>query len=138
MRALAKSFLDKNKPLDILVNNAGLVARENCKTSEGFEIHFAIAQGHFLLSVLLLPALKKATSARIVTVSSALYEHAPDIPYEKVKGDMVLESQSYRQSISSYCVSKLANVYYSRWLGLQLKQENLPILTCSVHPGRPL
>ena len=64
--------LDK---IDILVNNAGIAFVPKTNTMEGFESQIGVNHfGHFLLTNLLLPLLKKAApGARIVTVSSMVY-----------------------------------------------------------------
>ncbi|TPX30246.1 hypothetical protein SmJEL517_g06152 [Synchytrium microbalum] len=134
VKAFAASFLARDEQLDILVCNAGLIAKDDTKTSEGFELHFALAQGHFLLTLLLLPALKKASNARVVTLSSAGHVSAiAGIDYEKVHGDKVLTKQSTKEVVLSYGVSKLANIYYSRWTAQQLKGTR--ITSYSLHPG---
>ncbi|TPX30248.1 hypothetical protein SmJEL517_g06150 [Synchytrium microbalum] len=133
VKEFASAFLARDEKLDILVNNAGLVSKTNTKTSEGFELHFALAQGHFLLTLLLLPALKKAPNARVVTISSVGHENATGIPYEKLFGDKVPKTQSTTEAFGSYCVSKLANIYYSRWIGQQIKGSG--ITTYALHPG---
>merc|ERR1719150_1375873 len=61
--------LDK---IDILINNAGIMACPQMKTKDGFEMQLGTNHiGHFLLTNLLMPQLKKAApGARIVNVSS--------------------------------------------------------------------
>lgn len=57
--------------INILVNNAGVMMCPLSQTEDGFEMHFGTNHlGHFLLTMLLLPRIKKSTPARIVTVSS--------------------------------------------------------------------
>ena len=66
---LLNKSLDK---IDILVNNAGVGLCPKSKTEDGFEMQIGVNHfGHFLLTNLLLPLLRKAgPGARIVTVSS--------------------------------------------------------------------
>jgi NAD(P)-dependent dehydrogenase (short-subunit alcohol dehydrogenase family) len=66
----AQAGLDR---LDILINNAGIGTAGPRQTSaEGFELRFAVNYlAGFLLTLLLLPLIKKSTPARIVNVSSA-------------------------------------------------------------------
>src|SRR4051794_3175791 len=57
-------------PLDILVNNAGVMAIPRRATADGFEMQFGTNHlGHFALTGLLLPALRAASAARVVTVT---------------------------------------------------------------------
>lgn len=60
------------------------------ETEDGFESHFAVNYlGHFLLSHLLLPALKQAsatfsTNPRIVNISSCAHELSPEIDFKDI------------------------------------------------------
>lgn len=66
---LARDFAG---PLHILVNNAGVMAVPELRRSpEGHELQFATNHlGHFRLALALLPALRAARGARVVSVSS--------------------------------------------------------------------
>jgi len=65
------------KPLDLLVNNAGLMGPPLTRTEDGFESQMAVNYfAPFLLSELLLPALRAARPARVVTVSSGSHHLA--------------------------------------------------------------
>eukprot|EP00239_Pterosperma_sp_CCMP1384_P000913 CAMPEP_0197850014 /NCGR_PEP_ID=MMETSP1438-20131217/13970_1 /TAXON_ID=1461541 /ORGANISM="Pterosperma sp., Strain CCMP1384" /LENGTH=317 /DNA_ID=CAMNT_0043462957 /DNA_START=145 /DNA_END=1098 /DNA_ORIENTATION=+ len=75
VEAFAKEFLKKHDKLHALVNNGGLNTDGDYKgpktTSQGFEICFGTNHlGHFALTLLLLPTLKKSGHARIVNLSS--------------------------------------------------------------------
>ena len=72
---------DLTGPLHILVNNAGVMATpELCRSPEGHELQFAANHlGHFRLALALLPALRPADGARVVSVSSR-QEDTPDDP----------------------------------------------------------
>ena len=58
--------------IDLLVNNAGVMAPpERHLSADGFELQFATNYlGHFALTARLLPLLRRANAARMVTVSS--------------------------------------------------------------------
>jgi len=67
VRAFAKAFKEKYSKLDILINNAGVIFPPDKQvfTEDGFEMHFGVNHlGHFLLTNLLLPELKKASPSR--------------------------------------------------------------------------
>lgn len=60
--------------MDILVNNAGLTFHPFVKTSDGFELHLQVNYlGHFLLTHLLMPMLRKSKQGRIINVSAHAY-----------------------------------------------------------------
>ncbi len=70
IRSFARSFLWNNRQLDILVLNAGIMVPPFETTKDGFESQIGVNHlGHFLLTKLLTPLLKKS-KARVVSVSS--------------------------------------------------------------------
>jgi NAD(P)-dependent dehydrogenase (short-subunit alcohol dehydrogenase family) len=77
VHSFAEKFLKKyNNRLDLLINNAG-IAFPSIKTEDGFESVFEVDYlGHFLLTELLLPALRSSHPSRIVIVSSSGHENA--------------------------------------------------------------
>lgn len=60
--------------MDILINNAGLTFHPFAKTTDGFETHLQVNYlGHFLLTNLLMPMLKKSKQGRIINVTAHAY-----------------------------------------------------------------
>ena len=128
VRHFVKVFNKKFSKLDGLVNNAAVMNTPHRKTKDGFELQFGVNfLGHFLLTELLLPKLKKANSSRIVHTSSVLHEKGSidlsDLNYEKKK----------YSGWDAYNQSKLAQVLYSRHQAELLKSSN--ITSVSIHPG---
>ena len=79
-------FADFNR-LHVLINNAGIAAAPLSYTPDGFEQQFATKLlGHFLLTKLLLPALRNAVPARVVSLTSGTHRasdiHFDDIQYQ--------------------------------------------------------
>jgi NAD(P)-dependent dehydrogenase (short-subunit alcohol dehydrogenase family) len=79
VRAFVKQFFSFSPRLDVLINNAGIAGNSQHTSKDGFQMVFAINYlGPFLLTELLLPALRSSGSAkspsRIVNVASS--EHA--------------------------------------------------------------
>ncbi|HEU4980741.1 MAG TPA: SDR family NAD(P)-dependent oxidoreductase [Solirubrobacterales bacterium] len=71
VRGFADLFLDRWGHLDVLVNNAGVLTERRERTPDGIERTFATnVLGPFLLTGLLLPALRSSPSPRVITVSS--------------------------------------------------------------------
>jgi NAD(P)-dependent dehydrogenase (short-subunit alcohol dehydrogenase family) len=95
-------------PLHVLVNNAGIMASPLMRTPEGWEMQFATNHlGHFALATGLLPALRAADGARIVSVSSAAHLRSP-----VVFDDIHFERRDY-EPWSAYGQSKTANVLFA-------------------------
>lgn len=131
VREFVKMFNDSFDHLDVLVNNAGVLSVPYQKTKDGFEYQMGINHlGHFALSGLLIPALKKAKKARIVTVSSLLHKNGhidfANFQFEK--------SRSYKPD-TAYARSKLANLLFGLELDRKLKAAKLDIQSLVVHPG---
>ena len=66
VRQCASNLANQLDKVDILINNAGIICPE-LKTEDGFDMQFATNHlGHFLLTELLLPLLKKSASGGVV------------------------------------------------------------------------
>jgi NAD(P)-dependent dehydrogenase (short-subunit alcohol dehydrogenase family) len=99
---------DWNGPLDILINNAGVMAAPLSRTAEGWESQFATNYlGHFALTTGLHEALRKATHARVVSVSSVGHLGS-DINYE----DIDFRHRPYDPQ-TAYSQSKTATVLFA-------------------------
>jgi len=115
--------------IDILINNAGVMMCPLTRTEEGFEMQIGTNHfGHFYLTNLLLPLIKKAApGARIVNVSSLAHKKAKiyfdDINWEKTPYD----------SMKAYGQSKLANILFTRELAERL--EGSGVTVHCLHPG---
>lgn len=71
IRAFANVIKENYDRLDILINNAGIMFTPYSKTADGFENQFGTNHlGHFALTGLLMPLLKKTEGSRIVVLSS--------------------------------------------------------------------
>jgi NAD(P)-dependent dehydrogenase (short-subunit alcohol dehydrogenase family) len=126
IRLFAGKYLATGKQLDVLVNNAGIMALpQREKTDEGFEKQFGTNHlGHFALTGLLLPALRKSPAPRVVVVSSSAAS------FGTIELDN-LQSERLYKPMRSYAQSKLANLAFMLELG-----KRLPWLTSvASHPG---
>jgi len=66
--------LHSHRPLDVLICNAGVMYPAAQRTTDGIEIHFGTNHiGHFYLTQLLLPVLRRSAHSRVVVVSSKLH-----------------------------------------------------------------
>ncbi|WP_199509220.1 SDR family NAD(P)-dependent oxidoreductase [Nucisporomicrobium flavum] len=104
-------------PLHLLVGNAGVMATPLTRTPQGWELQFATNHlGHFHLANRLLPALRAAGGARIVSVSSGAHRRS-GIDFD----DIHFHRRSY-EPWAAYGQSKTANVLFAveatrRWAG---------------------
>ncbi|WP_406508744.1 oxidoreductase [Streptomyces sp. NBC_00212] len=115
--------------LDLLVNNAGVMALPYGRTADGFETQFGVNHlGHFALTGLLLPRLRAAAAARVVSVSSGMHALANiDL------GDLNSEHH-YRRWIA-YGRSKSANLLFIHELARRLRAAGSDIVAAAAHPG---
>ena len=130
IRSFATTFLESARPLDILVNNAGVMALPSREqTSDGFERQMGTNHfGHFALTGLLLPALKRSAAPRVVTVASLAHRNG--------KIDMGnLQSEKSYKPWDAYNNSKLANLLFANELDRRAREAGLNLLSVAVHPG---
>ncbi len=126
VRGMAQRWLDGGKTLDLLVNNAGVMALPKRElTVDGFERQLGINHlGHFALTGLLLPALRKSASPRVVSVSSGMaYIGKVELAN--------LQSERRYSSFMTYSATKLANLLFMAELG----RREPWLVSVAAHPG---
>jgi NAD(P)-dependent dehydrogenase (short-subunit alcohol dehydrogenase family) len=116
--------------LDVLMNNAAVMAPPRTHTKDGFELQFGTNHlGHAALTWLLMPALRGAGDARVVTLSSLAVRGARlDL------NDPNFERQPYRASLG-YSRSKLANQVFAIELDRRLRAAEEGVVSVAAHPG---
>lgn len=113
VRACAERLAGRIDSLDVLVNNAGVISTKRKETADGFELQFGVNHlGHFLLTVMVLPLVKKARG-RIVVVSSGAHKVG------RIRWDDLQLEKSY-STFGAYGQSKLANILFTRELARRL------------------
>ena len=128
IRAFAQRFLARHDTLHILVNNAGVMACPYAKTADGFEMQFGSNHlGHFLMTCLLAPALRKGAPSRVVSVSSRGHHISP-----VVFDDIAFEHRPYHKWLS-YGQAKTANVLFAVALERRLGAHG--VHANALHPG---
>ncbi len=128
VRELAKEVQSRVPRLDILVNNAGAMFLKREETPEGFEKTFALNHlGYFTLTNLLIPQLRAAGDARIVSVASDAHRGARSLNFDD------LQARKRYSGWGAYCQSKLANVLFTRELARRL--EGSGVTANCLHPG---
>jgi len=130
IKSFAEGVIASYDHLEILINNAGVMTCPFSKTEDGFEIQMGTNHlGHFALSGLLMPLLKKTIGSRIVATSSIAHRQG-NIDFE----DINWEKRKYNTT-KAYGDSKLANLYFAYELARKLKDDpNAPLVTAA-HPG---
>ncbi len=107
IRSAAAMFTDKYDHLDVLVNNAAGVSLRRKLSVDGIEMTFAVNHlAYFLLTNLLINALKNSPSARVVNVSSGSH-YGEQLDFNDLQ--LVKSYTIYR----AYGRSKLTNVLFS-------------------------
>ena len=116
-------------PLHILVNNAGVMAVPELRRSpEGHELQFATNHlGHFRLALGLLPALRAAGGARVVSVSSRAHLNSPVI-----FDDIDFRDRPYDPALA-YAQSKTANVLFAVAAARHWSDDGIEVN--ALHPG---
>jgi NAD(P)-dependent dehydrogenase (short-subunit alcohol dehydrogenase family) len=126
--SFAEKFLATGNALDILVNNAGIMWVPLQRDKRGYESQLATNHlGHFQLTARLWPALKKATGARVVTVSSFGHQMAP---FNFDDPDFL--DRAY-ETLQGYGQSKTANNLFT--VELDHRAKAFGIRAFAVHPG---
>lgn len=130
MASIRRAFGELGERLDtlhVLVNNAGIFSPERVITGDGIEMTLAVNHvGHYLLTELLMPAMRKAEGARVITVSSIAHTrgriHLEDLTLEKAY-----------TGYAAYAQSKLANVMHA--LDLAAAHDPKELAAYCLHPG---
>ncbi len=126
--AFATRWLDSGRPLHALVNSAAvLFAPQRRLDARGHELAFATSHlGHFQLTRALLPALRAAGGARVVTVTSGAARigaiHWDD-----------LDLAGGYDPVAAYAQSKRANVLFT--VEFDRRFSSAGIRAYAVHPG---
>lgn len=126
--AFTARFLAAGQPLHILVNSAGIMACPLARDARGYESQFATNHlGHFQLVAGLWPALRRASGARVISVSSWGHRYSPFV-FE----DPNFERRDYDRW-AAYGQSKTANILFAIALDERGKADG--VRAFSLHPG---
>lgn len=133
VRAFAVMVNQNYPKLQGLINNAGVMKTPFGHTKDGFETQFGVNHlGHFLLTNLLMDALKAGAPSRVVNLSSFFHEFAMGR-----EGKIHFDDLNYHRrpfdSWEAYAQSKLANLLHARELGHRLAGTG--VTAVSVNPG---
>lgn len=127
IRTAAAQVLERWPRIDLLVNNAGVQHLRRTVTVDGVEETLAVNHlAPFLLTRLLMPALRAANGGRILTVSSELAR------WGRVDFDDLQQTRRYNGT-RAYLQSKLANIMFT--LSLEKRLRGSTVSAACVYPG---
>jgi len=128
LHAFAERFRDANPTLDVLLHNAGALHRTFHQTADGTELTLAThVFGPFLLTGLLLPALRAARPARVLTMSSGgMYTQRFDID------ELELDRTNY-DGTTAYARAKRAQVVLNHEWSRRMPMTE--VCFHALHPG---
>ncbi|WP_175808677.1 oxidoreductase [Burkholderia cenocepacia] len=120
---------ERHGRVDILCNNAGVMFLPLRHTRDGFEMQFGTNHlGHFALTGQLLPALRAARRARVVTMSSGFNRGG------RIRVDDLRAAHRYNRYLA-YCDSKLANLVFALELQRRFERAAFAGISVAAHPG---
>lgn len=126
-RGGAPSFTGRGPRLDVLIHNAGVILPQRRLTAEGIEEQLAVNHlAPFLLTHLLIDALRASAPSRIIVVASQV-ESRGAIQFDD------LQSAKGYAPLTAYFQSKLANVLFTYELARRLQGTGVTV-NC-LHPG---
>jgi NAD(P)-dependent dehydrogenase (short-subunit alcohol dehydrogenase family) len=129
VRAFAAALTGADTSIDVLVNNAGVMFPPRSVSRQGNELQFATNHlGHFALTGLFLDTIRKASDARVVTVSS-LEHRGGSIHFADLTGERSYSPRAFYQQ------SKFANVLFALELDRRLRGAGIPVRSVLAHPG---
>lgn len=123
-----EAFADHHGKIDLAILNAGVMACPLGRTQQGLEWQLGVNHvGHFALLQTLLPPLRRAKSARLITLSSIAHRMSPvrfdDMNYQHRDYD---KWQAYGQAKSAQSLMAVE---------LDRREKDNGIRAFSVHPG---
>ena len=126
--AYAKGLLDQHGQIDIAIFNAGVMACPLERTAQGFEWQLGVNHiGHFALLQNILPALRAAKGARVVTLSS-IGHRIGGVDFD----DMNYDTRAY-EKWQAYGQAKTAQSLMA--VELDRRESGNGIRSFAVHPG---
>ncbi|MDF2551058.1 MAG: family NAD(P)-dependent oxidoreductase [Chryseobacterium sp.] len=130
IKSFASRMIERGEAIHLLINNAGVMTPPNrLETADGFELQFGTNHiGHFALTAQLLPLLRKAQDARVVTVSSVANRSG------QINFDDLQSTASYVPG-KAYSQSKIANLMFALELQRQGERHGWGITSIASHPG---
>ena len=133
--ALGEEMAADGRPIDILINNAGVMTPpRRQETRDGFELQFGTNYlGHFALTGHLLPLLRAAESARVVTVSSIAATQR-NLEFGSLETGAAYAQRGYKP-MRCYGIAKLAQLMFAVELNRRSRLGGWGLMSNAAHPG---
>lgn len=130
IRDFAARLNAAGRPIHLLANNAGVMTPPTRNaTADGFELQFGANHlGHFALTAGLLPLLRAAGNAHVMTMSSGLSS------FGRIHFDDLQWQRSYNPG-GAYSQSKLANLLFAFELQRRSDALGWGLRSNAAHPG---
>lgn len=129
VRKFARDVMTSEERLDVLLNNAGIGSGTGL-TKTGHPVLFATNHlGPFLLTLLLLPLLRRSPKPRVVFVSSIGHRWG-DIDFDSFEQE---DTESFPSQFRAYTQSKLAEVLFMKELHRRENANGLSVF--ALQPG---
>ena len=123
MKRVALDIAAAEPVIDVLINNAGAVFMDDVVTVDGLSPTFATNHlAYHVLTLMLLPSLRRANGARIICTASRAHRYAT-MDFDNLQ----------RNGVLGYAQSKLENLLFVRRLSQLLKGERITVN--AFHPG---
>lgn len=127
IRRAAAEIRHRSPVIDVLINNAGAINGTYAETVDGLETTLAVNHlAYFLLTNLLLEAVRAAPAGRIVVLASQA-QAMGEVPWDN------LNLRGRYSPWRAYCNSKLMNILFTLALARRLKGTRATVN--AVHPG---
>lgn len=128
--AFAEGLAADHDRLDLLANNAGLMAIDEARTADGFEMQLGVNHlGAVALTLRLLPLMRGVAGSRVCAHSSMGHW-----PGQVDLDDLQFERRRYERW-QAYFDSKLANLLFTRELERRLRAAGAETIAVAAHPG---
>ncbi len=125
IRQLAAQFQRKYSRLDVLVNNAAVYKPARSVTVDGLETMFATNHlAYFLLTTLLLDALRASAAARVLNVTAPATNQ---LDFDDLQGEKQFTA------LNRFGMSKMANLVFTLTLAQRLADSSVSVN--AIHPG---
>lgn len=127
VRQFAADFTSTHDRLNVLVNNAGIYTSKRTVTDDGFERTWEVDYlSHFLLTILLMDALKRGAPSRIINVSSNGHQMG------RIDFDDLNRERRW-SGIRAYGQAKLAQILFTKEFARRFAGTGISAF--AVHPG---